>query len=359
MDLTTRCPRCGTVFEASLSDLQLRKGYIRCVQCAHIFDGYAEVVSGAAGSASDAPSPESSEHTRLPVQVPAGRDHTLSDTERGSASSGPDFNVPFRSSPVPLPEDEPFLTPHVFRARRDTVPGPSEPAIGRLTLDEDEAQDIHRAGARPFVIDPRPDYRSQGGSAAPLMAEDEPSWWGGIGRLLGRLILLLLLVLLLAQLLYVYRGQVAQVVPALRPVLERACLSLGCQVPYARNLDQLSITHSALKVETHPTDAQAGSAASADGRTDKTTGPEAQQHFILQLTLRNQADRPQEWPTLVLDLKDGAGTLLVRRNLAPIDYLGADAVRQPFAARSQVLVQVPLSINGLRVNGYEIDPFYP
>ncbi|MGA0585261.1 MAG: zinc-ribbon domain-containing protein, partial [Castellaniella sp.] len=45
MDLTTRCPKCGTVFQAGLSDLQLRKGYIRCVQCAHIFDGYAEVVS--------------------------------------------------------------------------------------------------------------------------------------------------------------------------------------------------------------------------------------------------------------------------------------------------------------------------
>ncbi|MGB3740813.1 MAG: zinc-ribbon and DUF3426 domain-containing protein [Castellaniella sp.] len=356
MDLTTRCPRCGTVFDASLSDLQLRKGYIRCVQCAHIFDGYAEVVSGAAGSATDAPTPESSAHTRSPVRALAGRDHMLSDTEQESASLAPDFNVPFSSSPAPLSGDEPFLTPQVFRARRDTA---SEPAIGRLTLDEGGAQDTHRAGARPFVIDPRPDYRSQGGSAAPLMAEDEPSWWGGIGRLLGRLILLLLLVLLLAQLLYVYRGQVAQAVPALRPVLERACLSLGCQVPYARNLDQLSITHSALKVDTHPTGAQTGNAASADSREDKTTGPEAQQHFILQLTLRNQADRPQEWPTLVLDLKDGAGTLLVRRNLAPIDYLGADAVRQPFAARSQVLVQVPLSINGLHVNGYEIDPFYP
>src|SRR3546814_124736 len=45
MDLSTRCPQCGTTFLASLQQLQLRKGYIRCVNCAHIFDGYEAVVS--------------------------------------------------------------------------------------------------------------------------------------------------------------------------------------------------------------------------------------------------------------------------------------------------------------------------
>src|SRR5690606_12416803 len=45
MDLTTRCPQCGTTFSASLEQLQLRKGYIRCINCAHIFDGYDAVVS--------------------------------------------------------------------------------------------------------------------------------------------------------------------------------------------------------------------------------------------------------------------------------------------------------------------------
>src|SRR5690606_21962923 len=45
MDLTTRCPECDTTFAASLEQLQLRKGYIRCINCAHIFDGFEAVVS--------------------------------------------------------------------------------------------------------------------------------------------------------------------------------------------------------------------------------------------------------------------------------------------------------------------------
>src|SRR5690606_15280436 len=44
MDLTTRCPQCGAEFPISLQQLQLRKGYIRCINCAHIFDAYEAVV---------------------------------------------------------------------------------------------------------------------------------------------------------------------------------------------------------------------------------------------------------------------------------------------------------------------------
>src|SRR5690606_6079445 len=44
MELTTRCPNCETVFAVALEQLQLRKGYIRCIQCAHIFDAYEAVV---------------------------------------------------------------------------------------------------------------------------------------------------------------------------------------------------------------------------------------------------------------------------------------------------------------------------
>src|SRR5690606_6656724 len=44
MELTTQCPQCGEIFKASLEQLQLRKGYVRCINCAHIFDGYEAVV---------------------------------------------------------------------------------------------------------------------------------------------------------------------------------------------------------------------------------------------------------------------------------------------------------------------------
>src|SRR3546814_16478820 len=55
------------------------------------------------------------------------------------------------------------------------------------------------------------------------------------------------LLLLLAQLAYVYRAQIANNVAALRPVLERACVPLECQIPYARQIDQISIMSSSLR----------------------------------------------------------------------------------------------------------------
>lgn len=62
---------------------------------------------------------------------------------------------------------------------------------------------------------------------------------------------------------------------------------------------------------------------------------------------------------MILDLKDGSGTLLVRRHLAPGDYLGAAAAREPFAAHSEASVRVPLVLSGVRINGYQLNLFYP
>src|SRR5690606_34508035 len=57
MELTTRCPQCGTTFSATLQQLQLRKGFIRCINCAHIFDGYEAVVETDKSSTPAEPEP--------------------------------------------------------------------------------------------------------------------------------------------------------------------------------------------------------------------------------------------------------------------------------------------------------------
>ena len=128
-------------------------------------------------------------------------------------------------------------------------------------------------------------------------------------RFCARLLFVLLLILLAAQAVYVYRAGIARMVPALRPALERACEPLHCRVPYARDIARIAITGSALKAA--DADADAAAARSAGGQES------ADQHFVLHATLRNQAEQPQEWPTLVLDLKDAAGTL------QPGTYAGA------------------------------------
>lgn len=314
MDLTTRCPRCNTVFQVGLQDLQLRKGYIRCVQCAHIFDGYAAVVS-------------ESEPTSLDT-APAAITPTVPDLPPHAASS---------------------TAPRVFRSSREsaeprfTFGGPGRgPDTG--VQGEDATQ---RPGADPIpsiIVEPHPARASyQGGSAAPLLREDSVGVFELLGRWLVGVLVLLGVVLLLAQITYVYRAQIALTLPALRPVLVRACVPLHCQIPYARDPAQLAITGSDLKLDASIRDTDAGAAA---------------RHFVLHISLRNRADQPQEWPSIVLDLNDASGARLVRRNLSPREYLTPQLLAGPFAPNSEVQVQVPITLNDIQINGYQLGLFF-
>jgi hypothetical protein len=270
---------------------------------------------------------------------------------QGAMRSRPEFTV----GVAPWPDDvhsEPAAwdEPHVgFGAAPvavdDPADGPDVPALP--------------PSPEAIVVEAHPSYRGSGGSAAALLDRDPESRgaWGGLVRSLAWLLLGLLCVAFVAQLAYVYRGQIAQVAPQVRPWLEQACGPLHCRVPYARNIGQISVTGSALQVADAPP-------GSAPPPAPATSGPGAgavQQihHFVLQVALRNQLDRPQEWPNLVLDLKDGSGALLVRRNLTPAEYLGPAMAGRPFAANSEALLRIPLTLEGVRINGYQLDLFFP
>ena len=144
------------------------------------------------------------------------------------------------------------------------------------------------------------------------------------------------------QLLYVYRSDIANSVPALRPVLEAACRPLDCAVGYARRLERIAISSSSLQPPT-------GAAAIDDGRS----------RLVLNLVLRNRYDKPQHWPALVLDLTDLSDTVVVRRVLMPENYLTPEQLRGPFAPAGELKISVPIEVTGVQVNGYQIDKFFP
>ena len=64
MNLTTRCPSCGTAFRVQPAQLSARGGKVRCGKCGHVFDGVKALVAenAAAGPAAPAldtePSPQ-------------------------------------------------------------------------------------------------------------------------------------------------------------------------------------------------------------------------------------------------------------------------------------------------------------
>lgn len=264
----------------------------------------------------------------------------------------------------PAPRDEPIVarrdgarwqTPRTGRpaepvfvvrdgARHEPPGGDDE--IAPRQHDDEDADDAHglAAAAEPILGDARTRYSSATdvGRAPPeFLDQDRQERRGLLRKVWGYACLLGLLALGL-QLLYVYRIDIANSVPALRPALEAACKPLGCTVGYARRLERIAISSSSLQPPT-------GAAAIDDGRT----------RLVLNLVLRNRYDKPQHWPALVLDLTDLSDTVVVRRVLMPENYLTPEQLRGPFGPAGELKISVPIEVTGVQVNGYQLDKFFP
>ena len=198
-----------------------------------------------------------------------------------------------------------------------------------------------------IYVEPR---RGDADEPLPEFLETRGRRWRSALRMFWGVLTLLALVVLLAQFVYVYRGQIADHSPELRPMLQRACVALKCEVPYARRILLISITNSSLR--SVPAGGASASGKSAAGNNDSS-------RMLLQLTLRNDDERAQEWPTLTLDLVDFSGSVVSKKNLAPENYLPAGLRGAPFAAHSEVALAVPLTVTGYHVNGYQLGKFFP
>ena len=405
MELTTRCPECETVFPVSLEQLQLRKGYIRCIQCAHIFDGFEAALPAessrstgpAAGRAPvvepTMPPPPPAAETVVPPapeDLPAHQGFIIPPADRfriddpqparpfsiGGSRETPPSRGQEPQNEHSIPVGSPFVReddhnepriPSVLRQRGDvrgrtaqagaafTISEPAARMAGGRTepdmgtdesgypdppITERPVQDAvpeDEAGADDYLcVEPRAGRRSERYQPEFLVdAQRQRAWMTPVWAIL----IICGLVLLSVQGVYVYRSQLANSFPGLRPVLESACERLGCSVPYERRIEAIAITASALRSSGPP-----------DGEVSNLT---------LEVTLRNAYERPQEWPTLVLDLKDASGTVVVRRNLAPEVWVPASLNQGPFAAESEVKVQLPVAVRGLQANGYQLDKFFP
>ncbi|MFA5489011.1 MAG: zinc-ribbon and DUF3426 domain-containing protein [Candidimonas sp.] len=353
MDLMTRCPHCAHTFEVSLAQLQLRKGFVRCARCSHIFDGYEAVVpeeDAPAAAPNDEPAPEAGvaappEEPILPSVVR----HRISDARAGTEPGG-DFTVSLPAgnaslSPEPrfsLRERDAFHEAgrehFVFgRAEDDDA----EQDDGESELGDDTREDRDE---RALYLEPRADSGRR--ARAPAFLDEKIGFSRRLMRVVWRILAVMAILCALLLLVYVYRVQIANSAPVLRPVLEKACSTLKCRIPFARQIDQVQITRSSLKAGA----AVAGEAA-GPGQEPGT--------LILEVSLRNSYDRPQEWPVLMLDLTDFSGATVVRRELPPDAYLSPDVAQQPFAASSEVLVRLPIIPKNVNVNGYKLSKYFP
>jgi len=311
--LTTQCPQCGGQFDVTMAQLQLRKGFVRCVHCAHIFDGYETVVpeDGDAWTLGDQPQdqPDTSAHPAVirqrPPMAAQGADPGMDDAVFSISDPPPTSRKPVSDWSGDDGGDDsaerPTRSPDAIYAERRAPPVPVPAAL--------------------------PDF---------LNKMRPRGWMFWCWSLLSVLALLLAL----AQTALIYRVQIASEFPATRALLVRLCGVWGCQVEYPRHLDKIHILKSSLRLQP---------------RTDQSQDS----RLTLHLTLSNQDERPQQWPALMLDLTDFSGAVVIRKHLHVVDYLPDSLADQAFAGNSALALRLPIVVRGTTVNGYHIKPFFP
>jgi predicted Zn finger-like uncharacterized protein len=146
---------------------------------------------------------------------------------------------------------------------------------------------------------------------------------------------LLLLFALLAQGMGTFRNQLAAFVPALKPALVSACATLGCRIELPSQIDALSIEQGELQT-----------------LADNT--------FSYASLLHNQSASAQAWPSIELTLNDAQDKPVLRRVVAPRDYLAANVdIGKGFAPHSEQSVKLYFELAQLKASGYHIAVFYP
>ncbi|WP_018413153.1 DUF3426 domain-containing protein [Methyloversatilis thermotolerans] len=394
--MLTRCPSCATVFRVDTVQLRAREGRVRCGRCHAVFDALDAMVelpliapdalppgSTVPAATASLPAPERAPAplhepapTPLPDATPPARlDLLAAPLARIEDDSAAAVRADAPPEPGPVSVADTSMERLVERttlrweerlaeadatapAGADAMAPPVvETAGGDSTADASAASpappdgeaDESSGGEGAATAPPRPDPLLD---SAPLLEPvSDPAvrrireelygpdastrrsraatWAWGTGALLC-------LLLIPAQLAYLWRSELALAQPALQPALQRACDLLGCSIAPPRRIDLLSIESSELN-------------------------PLPDQPPLLQLRalLRNAAEYAQDWPHLELTLTDAQDRVVVRRVLAPADYLPAPLRNEKFTARSERSVSVRVDPTDTGAGGYRLYVFYP
>ncbi|MCZ7565858.1 MAG: zinc-ribbon domain-containing protein [Burkholderiales bacterium] len=321
MALITRCPACETAFRVHQHQLAARDGRVRCGRCAVVFDAR-EALVAETPEAPEAPAPRRRTAAEPPAEdVREALDEPIAPLEPTTPTGTPDEarDAASLASPRSVPGTRPEGPPSAplgqppadegWRAVRGAATLP--PATGGAET-ADENEDEYGFG---------PQRRRRARTAAIL--------WGAAT--------LVLAVVLALQATYQFRGDLAARVPELRGWFDRACETLGCDVPLPARSSMITIEASEMQ-------------------------PHADAQGVLQLSaiLRNRATSAQRQPWLELTLTDAQDRAVARRVLAPRDYLGPRAEPETaFPAGAERSLRLLLDVDTLPARGYRLLVFYP
>jgi predicted Zn finger-like uncharacterized protein len=319
--MITHCPACHTHFRVRAEQLAARAGQVRCGKCGRIFDALehlsedlaparatgsvfgSEVVS--AGPAESVRVPEPTGLSAQVINEDAPEPATVETLITPAEPPQPGAETPEADAPRP---EAPVATSSEMA---------SETAISEPVRFHPEV----KTGTSTFDFGP---------SVAAQSAKPKRRWpW-----LTGALLLLLVL---LTQAAYQYRGAIILLFPEAKPIAAALCANLGCDLPLPRRIDLMSIEASDLQAD--------------------TTNPNV---MVLSATLKNRGIFNQQHPSIELTLTDPQDQPLVRRVLAPQDYLGKAAGTQAgFGANTEIAIKVFIEGSQIKATGYRLYLFYP
>lgn len=250
------------------------------------------------------------------------------DTPTPAPSGDSDVSPPAGASPTAfaLPQAEIGDPPIDFDTLIHTRdPGQTVEPLARTI------RDIDRAAPDPTPEPQAPDEPDATDAADAAEARGEPfrqALWAAAATLLTLAVL--------AQGVLVFRNEIALSSPEMRPALESLCAGLDCELPLPRHAADIAIESSDIQPD-----------ASREA------------YFTLHATLRNRAAFQQAWPHVEITLTDARDKALVRRVLAPAQWLPADAPKEAFPTKGEVAIRVAFEAPGVAAAGYRVYAFYP
>jgi predicted Zn finger-like uncharacterized protein len=367
MALVTRCPNCGTAFRVTPFHLQAHAGDVRCGRCAKIFNGFSTLATMQEPEAAVSATTEAVRSS--PVETPVDASETTPDTVPVMRPEGipePRFGAAPEATPEATPKPDPESAP-----RTDTVDSEAdleqllsqrEDSNARSHHENLQAEPLAEASAAQDASPAEPyisGWRQAGESAetaphseglrapepndTPRGAERglrenyafdaaEPSvspLWGVAS--------LFLLMLLAAQMVYFYRNDIVDTMPAAKPLLDQYCKLLGCTVQPPLRPELLNIESSEMRMDIQDSS-----------------------KIILNATVRNYAPYPLAFPSFEVTLTDSRDEPIASRVFSPDSYLDKNEIRPGAVGPDyEFNVRLHLDSSGLSATGYRLSLIYP
>ena len=156
-------------------------------------------------------------------------------------------------------------------------------------------------------------------------------------KTLGAVAIPVLAVALVLQAVFHFRDALAAHMPASRPVLQRLCSVAGCAIRPLRDVAALSIDASDLQAD-----------------------PAHKGLLVLTATLRNRAAYAIGYPYLELTLTDANDQVVVRRALAPGEYVGGTVnTTAGIPGNGEIPVKLFIDASSTVQAGYRLYLFFP